>query len=125
MALDWWPIYPDWLPSVDRRRGAATTSQVLAYVSVTELRVSQLPVEVAWIYTEAYLRVSQIVVELAWIYTQAYLRVSQVIVEIAYPFGCYSPIPPPDSGGVVACPAGIPESAVTAPPACPVELPVG
>lgn len=94
-AQGWHPVYPDQVP---HRRSilAPSTFPVPLPASLTEVRDSQIPVEVLFAYTAPLTRVSQDAIEILTQYgpTIRRVRVSQVAVEVIYPFGCYAFRPP-------------------------------
>jgi hypothetical protein len=120
--LSWLPV--DARPHRDRRAPESALLVVLQDI-ITELRVSQIPVELAFAYAFPLVRVSQLPVEILTQYATAIrqARVSQIALEIAYPFQCPEFRPPLPAACPVAIEPGptVPHCADDAPPFFPVE----
>lgn len=93
--LAWLPTFPDMVPH-RRSRLQPTLFQVPLPASLTEVRVSQIPLETVIAYAAPLTRVSQAPVEILVQYAVGIrqVRVSQLALEVIYPFGCYTFRPP-------------------------------
>jgi hypothetical protein len=110
--LAWLAVFPDLIPHRRSQLAPSVCSTPLP-ASLTEIRVSQIPLETLFAYTAPLTRVSQAPVELLIQYALALrqVRVGQAAVEIVYPYGCYIFVPPLPA----SCPVTLPPDPNTAP----------
>lgn len=111
-ALAWLPSYPDTVPH-RRSRLQPTLFVCPQPVGLTQVRVSQAPLEDIFAYAQSLVRVSQAPIEILTQYALGVrqVRVSQAVVEVIYPFSCHVFVPPLPA----ACPVTLGPGANSAP----------